>query len=51
MDWIRHAERWKDRCNLCGETDQRLVSFSICISCKVKEDKSKEVKNVKKEEG
>ena len=50
MDWNRLAQRWADRCNLCGETDQKLVSFSICIHCKVKEDKKRKVKNAEKKE-
>ena len=43
-DWYRLAERWADRCNLCGENNQRLVSFSICNSCRLKELKRKEAK-------
>jgi len=45
MRWIDLANRWKDRCNLCGENDQRKVTFSICHSCRVKQIKKEEGSN------
>ena len=46
-NWYELAERWKDRCTLCGEDNQRLVSFSICINCRLKERENEKAKNKK----
>ena len=40
MNWYLLAKRWSDRCIYCGETDQRLVTFSVCYSCRSKNIKS-----------
>ncbi len=40
LDWYLLAKRWQDKCIYCGETDQRLVTFSVCYSCKSKNIKS-----------
>jgi hypothetical protein len=47
MRWIELARRWADKCRTCGETDQRLVTFSQCIHCRVKERKDEEEKTKK----
>ena len=36
MKWLLLAMRWKDKCIYCGEDDPRLVTFSVCYSCKSK---------------
>ena len=50
LKWDELARRWADKCEVCGEDDQRLVSFSICIDCRAyfdllkKRKKEKEIK-------
>ena len=46
-NWNELARRWQDRCVTCGESNQRLVSFSQCVSCRVKEVKNEEAKKQK----
>ena len=47
-NWNELARRWQDRCITCGSSDQRLISFSQCIHCRVEElkrEKNKKQKN------
>ena len=46
-NWYELAERWKDRCVTCGEDNQRLVTFSQCINCRIKEREHEKAKNEK----
>jgi len=48
MKWYELASRWRDRCVTCGESNQRLISFSQCISCRTKENEAKKNKESKK---
>ena len=46
-DWYMLAKRWADRCVTCGESDQRLISFSQCLHCRVRGIKNEESKKQK----
>ena len=40
--WYEIAQRWADRCILCGEDNQRIVTFSMCMNCRKKEYEKKQ---------